>query len=87
LAREVAFFADRSDITEELARLHAHVAQWRSIVAEQAVVGRSLEFLTQEMHREANTIGSKAADAEIAHRVVGLKAAIERIKEQVANVE
>jgi uncharacterized protein (TIGR00255 family) len=87
LAREVAFFADRSDVAEEVERLGAHVAQMRALVKAGGEAGRTLEFLAQEMLREANTIGSKSADRELSRAVVGLKSEIERIKEQVANIE
>lgn len=87
LAREVALFADRSDITEELHRLEAHFQRAAELLGEGGVVGRTLEFVAQEMHREVNTIGSKSADATVAHQVVAMKAEIEKLKEQVANVE
>lgn len=87
LAREVAIFADRCDITEELERLEAHIGRTRELLAGGGQIGRTLEFLAQEMHREANTMGSKSADAALAHAVVALKAEIERFKEQVANIE
>ncbi|MFP4105396.1 MAG: YicC/YloC family endoribonuclease [Phycisphaerae bacterium] len=87
LAREVAIFADRSDIAEELQRLEAHVQQFREIVGRDVPAGRKLDFIAQEMLREANTMGSKANDAEISQHVVEIKTAIDRIKEQVQNVE
>jgi uncharacterized protein (TIGR00255 family) len=87
VAREVALYADRCDITEELDRLRAHVAQTRDLLKKGGAVGRTLEFLAQEMHREVNTVGSKSADKEISRLVVALKSELERIKEQVANVE
>lgn len=87
LAREVAVLADRLDVAEELSRLDAHVAHFRSKLALGEPVGRSLDFLSQELLREANTLGSKCNDAEIAHLVVDLKAVIERLREQVQNVE
>ncbi|MBN2131297.1 MAG: YicC family protein [Sedimentisphaerales bacterium] len=87
LAREVAILADRSDISEEIARLDAHLQQFRRICETQTQAGRRLDFLSQEMLREANTVASKAADAEIARRVVDIKCLIERLKEQVQNVE
>ncbi|MEM7680651.1 MAG: YicC/YloC family endoribonuclease [Planctomycetota bacterium] len=89
LTREAAIFADRSDVTEELHRLDAHVQHFREALGRDngEPVGRTLDFLAQEMLREANTIGSKANDGEIAQRVVELKTAIDRIKEQVQNVE
>lgn len=86
LAREVAVFAERADINEELARLDSHLAQFRSVMVNEDNAGRKLEFLAQEMLRETNTIGSKANDAAIAHCVVEIKGHIDRIKEQVMNV-
>jgi len=87
LLREVAVFAERSDISEEIARLHSHLDQFRRLARQDASDGRKLEFIGQEMFREANTIASKSNDAEITRAVVEVKAAVDRIKEQVANVE
>jgi uncharacterized protein (TIGR00255 family) len=87
LAQEVALLADRTDVTEELTRLRSHVAQARALLGQDEPAGRKLDFLVQEMHREVNTIGSKAQSAEIAALVVSLKAEIERMREQVQNVE
>lgn len=88
LAREVAIFAERSDITEELARLRMHTAEFRALCRNGGeAMGRKLDFMSQEMLREANTIASKGSDADIARSVVDIKAAIDRIKEQAANVE
>jgi len=90
LHQEVVLAADRMDVTEEVVRLRSHVAQFRSTLDEagrQEPVGRRLDFLVQEMVREANTIGSKAGDAAVAHRSVDLKTELERIREQVQNVE
>lgn len=87
LEQELAIFADRSDITEEGARLKSHLGQFRAILAEGGPHGRKLDFLLQEMSREANTIGAKAADVAISLEVVALKAELERIREQVQNVE
>ncbi|MFV1966236.1 MAG: YicC/YloC family endoribonuclease [Pirellulaceae bacterium] len=87
LVREVGLFAERSDISEETVRLRSHLDQFDSIMKDRDGGGRKLEFVTQEMFREANTIGSKANDAEIAHHVIEIKAAIERIREMVQNVE
>ena len=86
LIRDVALLADRSDISEELVRLESHIEQFRSLLADTAP-GRSLDFLAQELGREANTIGSKSVDVTIAHAVVDLKSQIERIREQAANIE
>ena len=87
LAQEVALFADRMDVAEEITRLRSHVAQMRTLVASDEPAGRKMEFLVQEMHREANTIGSKSQSADIAATIVALKAEIERLREQVQNVE
>jgi len=89
LIREVAVFAEKSDISEEIQRLSGHIEQFRELVAapDDAPVGRTLDFLAQEMLREANTIGSKCNDAEISREIVEIKGAIDRIKEQVQNVE
>jgi len=90
LHQEVVIAADRLDICEELARLHSHVEQFRGALAEagpEHPIGRQLDFLLQEFGREANTVGSKANDAPLAHHVVDLKTEIERIREQVQNLE
>jgi uncharacterized protein (TIGR00255 family) len=89
LAREVALIADRWDISEEIVRLRAHIDHFRAMLEADDVepVGKRLGFLVQEMHREANTIGSKANDAGIEHRVVANKNEIERLREQVENIE
>ncbi len=87
LAREVAILADRSDISEEIARLDAHLQQFRQVCQTEGQAGRRLDFLSQEMLREANTVGSKAADAQIARSVVDVKCLIERLKEQIQNIE
>jgi len=87
VAREVAIFADRSDISEEIARLDSHLQQFAESCRTDGQAGRRLDFISQEMLREANTIGSKAADTEIIRWVVDIKCFIERIKEQVQNIE
>jgi len=87
LAREVALFAERCDVTEELSRLKSHVEQFLAAADSPEPAGRKLDFLAQEMLREANTVASKANDVEIAHAAVEMKTAIDRIKEQVQNVE
>ncbi len=87
LEQEVALFADRIDIAEELTRLESHTMHFESMLVGAEAVGRRLDFLLQEMAREANTIGSKSQDVGIAHAVVELKAEIERMREQVQNVE
>jgi uncharacterized protein (TIGR00255 family) len=85
--REVSFFAERSDIAEEVVRLASHLDQFQEIMNEPESAGRKLEFLTQEMFREANTIGSKASDVEISRHVVEIKGTLEKIRELVQNVE
>jgi uncharacterized protein (TIGR00255 family) len=85
--REVALFSERSDISEESVRLRSHIDQFRKTIGIPEPSGRKLEFITQEMFREANTIGSKANDAEIAQRVVELKTIIERLREMIQNIE
>ena len=87
LAREVAIFADRSDISEEVARLNSHLQQFAQSCQANDPAGRRLDFIGQEMLREANTIASKASDTEITRWVVDIKCQIDRIKEQVQNVE
>jgi uncharacterized protein (TIGR00255 family) len=87
LAREVAILADRSDISEEIARLDAHLQQFAQIRQTDGQAGRRLDFLSQEMLREANTVASKAGDPQIARSVVDIKCLIERLKEQIQNVE
>ena len=87
LAREVAIFAERSDIAEEISRLTMHLEEFRLVCQADEPMGRKLDFMSQEMLREANTIASKGSDADIAHKVVNIKTAIDRIKEQAANVE
>jgi uncharacterized protein (TIGR00255 family) len=87
LIREVSLFADRGDISEEIVRLKSHLDQFDTIMGLAESSGRKLEFLTQEMFREANTIGSKANDVEIAKQVIEIKTAIERIREMIQNIE
>ncbi|MFN3189752.1 MAG: YicC/YloC family endoribonuclease [Aureliella sp.] len=87
LVREILVMADKADIREELVRLRSHFAQFTELLASEKSEGRKLDFLIQEMFRETNTIGSKANDAEIAQRVVDIKAVIEQMRELVQNVE
>lgn len=87
LENEVAYFSDRASITEELVRLDSHFEQFNKITELDGPVGRKLDFLIQEMNREVNTIGSKANDKEISANVVEMKAEIEKIREQVQNIE
>ena len=86
LALEVVLLAERGDITEEIVRFHSHNAQFLAALDQGGEVGRRLNFLLQEMHREANTISSKAGDSQIVHLVVGIKEEVERLREQVQNI-
>ena len=87
LQKEIVYFADRSDITEELTRLQSHFKQFDQYLKSEEPIGRTLDFLAQEMNREVNTIGSKASDSTITREVVALKAELEKFREQVQNVE
>ena len=87
LLREIVYYTDRTDITEELTRLGSHFVQLEECLSDVVPVGRKLDFLAQEMFREINTIGSKANDANISSEVVTLKTELEKIREQVQNVE
>jgi uncharacterized protein (TIGR00255 family) len=87
LLKEIVLFADRSDISEELTRLQSHFQQFADCGKSKEPVGRTLDFLAQEMNREINTIGSKANDAVISREVVTLKAELEKFREQAQNVE
>ena len=87
LLKEVAIYAERSDISEEIARLTSHLDQFAQAIDSREPAGRKLDFISQEMLREANTIGSKAGDATIARSTIEIKGAIDRVKEQVQNVE
>ena len=84
---EVALLADRSTIDEELTRLDSHLVQLATMLQEETAIGRKLDFLVQELNREANTIGSKSTDTELARLVVELKSEVEKIREQVQNIE
>jgi uncharacterized protein (TIGR00255 family) len=87
LAMEVAILADKSDVTEELVRLRSHLEQFRGIMASEEPVGRKLDFLVQEINREVNTIGSKVNNAEISQMTVEVKSQLEKIREQIQNIE
>ncbi len=87
LLKEVTLFADRSDVSEELTRLESHLAQFAHLLRKNEPVGRTLEFITQEIARELNTLGAKANDAAISQRVVACKAELEKIREQIQNLE
>ena len=87
LIREVSIYAERCDINEEITRLRSHLEQFKTFLEQESSQGRKLEFLSQEMFREINTIGSKANNVEIAHGVVEMKSAIEKMREILQNVE
>lgn len=87
LVKEISFFADRSDVSEELTRVESHLAQFAHHLRSHEPVGRTLEFITQEIFRELNTLGAKANDAGISQRVVVCKAELEKIREQIQNLE
>ena len=87
LVKEISFFADRSDVSEELTRIESHLAQFAHHLRRHEPVGRTLEFITQEIFRELNTLGAKANDAGISQRVVVCKAELEKIREQIQNLE
>lgn len=87
IAMEVAVFADKCDINEEISRLTSHIAQFRAALASEEPQGRRLDFLSQEMNREINTMGSKANDLELTKLVIEMKNELEKIKEQIRNVE
>lgn len=84
---EVAMLSDKADVTEELTRLKSHLGQYRALMAKNGAIGRQLDFLIQEMHREINTLGSKALDGVISKFVVETKSEIEKLREQVQNIE
>ncbi len=85
--QEVALLAERTDITEEIVRAESHLVQFRGLLVGNEPVGRKMDFLLQEIHREVNTVSAKSNDAEISQRVVEIKAELEKIREQVQNVE
>ena len=87
VAQEIAIFADRCDISEELSRFHSHLEQFTALLNAEEPVGRQMDFLLQELNREANTMSSKSNDAALTRLVVALKAELEKIREQVQNIE
>jgi uncharacterized protein (TIGR00255 family) len=87
LATEVAMWAEKSDITEEVARLHAHMGEFTRLLDEGGAVGRTLDFLIQEMNREVNTVGAKADDLELSQAAIAAKSTLEKLREQVQNIE
>jgi uncharacterized protein (TIGR00255 family) len=87
VAQEIAIFADRCDISEEITRFRSHLVQFADLLQLEEPVGRQLDFLVQELNREANTMGSKSNDATLTRQVVALKSELEKIREQVQNIE
>jgi uncharacterized protein (TIGR00255 family) len=87
VAQEVAVYADRCDISEELVRFRSHLGQFRAMFSDAEAVGRRMDFLVQELNREVNTMGSKSNDAELTRAVVAMKAELEKVREQVQNIE
>ena len=87
IVQEAAHYADRADVTEEIVRLRSHFEKVDELLGSDEAVGRTLEFVTQEIHRELNTIGSKTKDLDVADAIVALKAELERLREQVQNIE
>lgn len=87
LLQEIAILAEKSDITEEITRLFSHLEHFKQTAAQSGAIGRKLDFIIQEMHRETNTIGAKSADASISELVVQIKSNLEKMKEQVQNIE
>ncbi|WP_226578590.1 endoribonuclease YicC domain-containing protein [Halobacillus litoralis] len=85
--QEIALLAEKGDVTEEITRLQSHLIQFENTLAKEEPIGRRLDFIVQEMHREVNTIGSKSNDGKIMEFVVNIKSEIEKMKEQVQNVE
>ena len=87
LRQEIALFASKIDIDEELSRLQTHLAEMRRVLAQGGTVGKRLDFLMQELHREANTLGSKSVDAEVSRAAMEMKLLIEQMREQIQNIE
>ena len=87
IAQEITIFADKACVDEETTRLKSHLVQLSDIFRQEGTIGRKLDFLVQEMNREANTIGSKSSDLVITNAAIGLKTEIEKIREQVQNIE
>lgn len=87
IIQEVAIFADKVAVAEETVRLRSHISQLQTFLESEEPIGRKMDFLVQEINREANTIGSKASDVEIARKVVDIKAEVEKIREQIQNIE
>ncbi len=87
IAQETAIMADRCDVTEEVVRLESHINQFKNLLKKNQPLGRKLEFLIQEINREANTIGSKTIDSEVSQTVIEIKSDLEKVREQLQNIE
>src|SRR4029077_2018623 len=88
ILREIALFAEKIDITEEMTRFYCHLTHFQELIHSTVLsVGKTLEFVLQELNREVNTIGSKSSDLEIARAVIDIKSELERIREQIQNIE
>ena len=87
MLKEVVYFADRSDISEEVTRLQSHFKQFDDLFKSGEPIGRTLDFLAQEMNREVNTMGSKADGLRVSELIIAAKAELEKMREQVQNVE
>ena len=87
IIQETAIYADRVNVTEEMVRLHSHLDQFGRLLREEKPVGRRMDFLVQEMNREANTIASKAGDAQMIQTIVDMKSEIEKVREQIQNIQ
>ena len=87
MAQEAAILADRSDYSEEITRLVSHIQQFKALLQTEKPLGRKLEFINQEINREANTIGSKSTDSEVSQSVIEIKSRLEKIREQIQNIE
>lgn len=87
LIKEIAMLAEKGDITEEITRLFSHMSHFSSVIKNEQPVGRKLDFITQEMHREINTIGAKSIEPDLSEAVVIIKSELEKIKEQIQNIE
>jgi uncharacterized protein (TIGR00255 family) len=87
LTQEVAIMAERSDITEEILRMHSHIGQFEELLQSEGTEGRKIDFLLQEMNREINTIGSKSSDVEITRQVIEVKSELGKLREQAQNIE
>ncbi|MCH7623111.1 MAG: DUF1732 domain-containing protein, partial [Nitrospinae bacterium] len=87
IAQETAIMAERCDVTEEVVRLESHINQFKNLLKKNQPLGRKLEFLIQEINRETNTIGSKTIDSEVSQTVIEIKSDLEKVREQLQNIE